>query len=70
MAKRKGRKMAKRRHPAKRRTRACRIPRSVVSERVLISPKGRRYRILKTTEKTPTIRPTIKATTERGNKDK
>lgn len=28
-------------------------PKSVASERVMISPKGRRYRILKTTDKDP-----------------
>jgi hypothetical protein len=28
-------------------------PKSVVSERVFISPKGRRYRILRTTDKDP-----------------
>ena len=28
-------------------------PKSVVSERIIISPKGRRYRILRTTDKDP-----------------
>ncbi len=28
-------------------------PKSVVSERIFVSPKGRRYRILRTTEKDP-----------------
>jgi hypothetical protein len=28
-------------------------PESIVSERIFISPKGRRYRILRTTEKDP-----------------
>jgi hypothetical protein len=28
-------------------------PESIVSERILVSPKGRRYRILRTTEKDP-----------------
>ena len=28
-------------------------PKTVISERVLVSPKGRQYRILRTTEKDP-----------------
>ena len=45
-------------------------PKSVVSERVLISPKGRRFRILRTTEKDPYDPPDDQGKDERGNKDK
>ena len=45
-------------------------PESVVSERVFISPKGRRYRILRTTEKDPYDPPDDRGKDEQGNKDK
>jgi hypothetical protein len=43
---------------------------SVVSERVFISPKGRRFRILRTTEKDPYDPPDDQGKDEQGKKDK
>jgi hypothetical protein len=65
MAKRKGRKMS-----GKAPNPGLPDPESVVSERVLISPKGRRYRILRTTEKDSYDPPDDRGKDERGTKDK
>ena len=45
-------------------------PESVISERVFISPKGRRYRILRTTDKDPYDPPDDPGKDDRGKKDK
>jgi hypothetical protein len=54
MAKRKGsRESSGEKPPGKARNPGLPDPESVVSERIFISPKGRRYRILRTTDKDP-----------------
>ena len=45
-------------------------PKSVVSERTFISPKGRRYRILRTTEKDPYDPPDEPHKDDQGKKNK
>jgi hypothetical protein len=45
-------------------------PASVVSERVFVSPKGRRYRILRTTEKDPYDPPDQPNKDDQGKKNK
>jgi hypothetical protein len=44
-------------------------PESVVSERVFVSPKGRRYRVLRTTEKDPYDPPGGEDKDDQGKKD-
>ena len=72
MAKRKGSREISRTTPKARKAAnpALPDPESVVSERVFISPKGRRYRILRTTDKDPYDPPDAPAKDDKGNKDK
>jgi hypothetical protein len=72
MAKRKGNREISRKTPQAGKTPnpALPDPESVVSEREFISPKGRRYRILRTTDKDPYDPPDDPAENQQGKKDK